>query len=194
MTILCYDAAYQDHSFVDRVRRVMEARFAERLCRNRQSIEYVSFEQALSESDFVSLHVPLIMPGDGPEPTYHLISERELRMMKSMAYLVNTSRGPVVDEAALCKALLEDWIGGAALDVFEKEPLPMDSPLRDPRLEHKLRKFHHFASGGRATRLSTDPDVGMAGRCVQALIDVIEGNYEGDPKKMPYVVNKEAFR
>jgi glyoxylate reductase len=193
MNILCYDAAYQDHKFVERIRRVMDVRFNEGLCKKKQTIEYVSFDRALSEADFVSLHVPLIMPGESDEPTYHLINEQTLQLMKPTAYLVNTSRGPVVDENALHKALLEGWIAGAALDVFEKEPLPMDSPLRDPRLEHKLRKFHHFASGGRATRLSTDPNVGMAGRCVQALIDVIEGNYDGDPKKMPYVVNKEAF-
>jgi hypothetical protein len=65
--------------------------------------------------------------------------------------------------------------------------------LRDPRLKNRLRLFHHFASGTRETRLSPDPQVGMAGRCVQAVIDVVEGNYGGDPAKMPYVVNKEAF-
>ncbi|MGH9669852.1 MAG: hypothetical protein ACRD3A_07060, partial [Terriglobales bacterium] len=55
------------------------------------------------------------------------------------------------------------------------------------------RLFHHFASAGRITRLSVDPKLGMAGRCVQGLIDVLEGNYAGDVTKMPYVVNKEAF-
>lgn len=193
MDILCYDAVYQDEQFIQRVRRVMEIRFEEGFCQRQQRIEYVSFEHALAGADYVTLHVPLIMPGDGPTPTYHLINESALKLMKPTAYLVNTSRGPVVDEQALAKALLEDWIAGAALDVFEKEPLPMDSPLRDPRLEHKLRKYPHFASAARATRLSPDPNVGMAGRCAQGLIDVIEGNYGGDPKKMPYVVNKEAF-
>jgi hypothetical protein len=53
--------------------------------------------------------------------------------------------------------------------------------------------FHHFASAARATRLSPDPDVGMAGRTVQAVIDVLEKRYDGDPKRMPYIVNKEAF-
>jgi len=193
MDILCHDAVYEDHRFIERMQRVMGVRFEEGLCKRQQRIEYVSFEPALKEADFVSLHVPLIMPGDGPTPTYHLINEQSLRQMKPTAYLINTSRGPVVDEQALAKALLEDWIAGAALDVYEKEPLPMDSPLRDPRLEHKLRKYPHFASAARATRLSTDPNVGMAGRCVQGLIDVIEGNYGGDPQKMPFVVNKEAF-
>jgi lactate dehydrogenase-like 2-hydroxyacid dehydrogenase len=121
------------------------------------------------------------------------MDERRLRMMKPTAYLVNTSRGPIIDEAALAKALLEGWIAGAALDVFEKEPLPADSPLRDDRLKLKLRLFHHFASAARATRLSPDPDVGMAGRTVQAVIDVLEKRYDGDPGRMPYIVNKEAF-
>jgi len=107
---------------------------------------------------------------------------------------VNTSRGPVVDEAALARALRERWIAGAALDVFEKEPLPKDSLLRDPQLEDRCRIFHHFASGARITRLSSDPDKGMAGRCVQGLIDMLEQNYGGDVTKMPYVVNREAFQ
>jgi lactate dehydrogenase-like 2-hydroxyacid dehydrogenase len=113
--------------------------------------------------------------------------------MKPSAFLVNTSRGPVVDEKALAEAPKENWIAGAALDVYEKEPLPADSPLRDPALEDRCRLFPHFASAGKITRLSPDPDKGMAGRCVQGLMDVLEGNYGGDPKKMPYVVNKEAF-
>ncbi|HWP44894.1 MAG TPA: hypothetical protein VNO14_16735, partial [Blastocatellia bacterium] len=81
---------------------------------------------------------------------------------------------------------------GAALDVFEREPLPADSPLRDPKLRDRLRLFHHFASGTRETRLSADPETGMAGRAAQAVIDVLEGRYNGDPAQMPYVVNKEV--
>src|SRR5258708_40265705 len=114
-------------------------------------------------------------------------------MMKPTGFLINDSPGPVVDEAALVKALRENWIAGAALDVYEKEPLPADSPLRDPAIADRLRLMPHFASAGRITRLSTDPSKGMAGRCVQGLIDVLEGNYEGDIARMPYVVNKEAF-
>jgi hypothetical protein len=77
--------------------------------------------------------------------------------------------------------------------VFEKEPLPPDSPLLDAEIADRCRVFHHFASGAQITRLDIDPDKGMAGRCVQGLIDVLERNYGGDPTKMPYVVNKEAF-
>jgi glyoxylate reductase len=113
--------------------------------------------------------------------------------MKPTAYLVNTSRGPVIDQDALARALRENWIAGAALDVYEKEPLPADSPLRDPAIADRCRLLPHFASAGKITRLSSDPDRGMAGRCVQGLVDVLEGNYDGQVKKMPYVVNKEAF-
>jgi glyoxylate reductase len=73
-------------------------------------------ERVLRESDFVSLHVPL-MPS-----TRHLIGEAQLRMMKPTAVLINTARGPVVDEAALARALSEKWIFSAGLDVFEREP------------------------------------------------------------------------
>ena len=193
MDVLCYDPAYQDAKFVESVRRVMKVRHEEGLSTRRQTIDYVPFEEGLAKADFVTLHVNLTRPGEAAEPTFHLMDERRLRLMKKGAYLVNTSRGPVVDEKALARALKEGWIGGAALDVFETEPLPADSPLRDEALKLKLRVFHHFASAGRATRLSPDPNVGMAGRAVQAVIDVLERRYEGDPKKMPYVVNKEGF-
>jgi hypothetical protein len=71
--------------------------------------------------------------------------------------------------------------------------LPVDSLLRDPAIEDRCRLYPHFASAARITRLSTDPNLGMAGRTVQGLIDVLEANYGGDLTKMPYVVNKEAF-
>ncbi len=76
----------------------------------------VSLEELLQQSDFVTLHVPLL-----PE-THHLIGARELEMMKPTAYLINASRGPVVDETALVEALRNGVIKGAALDVFEEEP------------------------------------------------------------------------
>jgi glyoxylate reductase len=194
MNILCYNPARKSLEYVSAIQETMDLRHARGISREHNWIKYVTFEEALGQADFISVHVPLIREGDGRTPTYHLFNERTLKMMKPTAFLVNTSRGPVVDETALAKALRENWIGGAALDVYEKEPLPKDSPLRDLAIEDRCRLYPHFASAGKITRLSTDPDKGMAGRCVQGLIDVLEGNYGGDLTKMPYVVNKEAFK
>ena len=77
---------------------------------------WADLPELLERSDFVTLHPPLT-----PE-TRHLIGEAELKRMKPTAYLINTSRGPVVDEKALVRALREGWIAGAGLDVYEDEP------------------------------------------------------------------------
>lgn len=193
MNVLCYDPSYQNHEFVKAIQEIKDLRHARGLTKERTWIKYTNLEEALRQADFVSIHVPLIRPGEGSSPTWHLMNDVTLRLMKPTAYLINNSRGPVVDELAVARAIKENRIAGAALDVFEKEPLPADSPLRDAALEDRLRLFPHFASAGKITRLSTDPNKGMAGRCVQGLIDVLEGNYGGDVSKMPYVVNKEAF-
>jgi glyoxylate reductase len=193
MNMLCYDPAYENHGYVKAIQENMDLRHARGISREKNWIKYVGFEAALREADFVSVHVPLLRPGESATPTYHLFNEQTLRLMKPTAYLVNDSRGPVVDELALVKALRENWIAGAALDVYANEPLPADSPLRDPAIADRCRLYPHFASAARITRLDTDPNKGMAGRCVQGLIDVLEGNYSGDITKMPYVVNKEAF-
>jgi len=79
-------------------------------------IEYEPYDRLLAESDFVSVHAPL------NAETRHLVGERELRLMKPTAFLVNTARGPVVDEKALVRALKEKRIAGAGLDVYENEP------------------------------------------------------------------------
>src|ERR1700757_3156688 len=171
----------------------MDLRHERGIQKDKTWIKYTNFEDALKQADFVSVHVPLLREDESGTPTYHLFNERTLRLMKPTAFIVNTSRGPVVDEAALAKALKQNWIAGAALDVYEKEPLPADSPLRDPAIEDRCRLYPHFASQAKITRLSTDPSKGMAGRCVQGLIDVLEGNYGGDITKMPYGGNKEAF-
>ncbi len=81
-------------------------------------------EYLLEESDFVTLHLKLC------EDTHHFIGEKELNMMKPTAYLINTSRGGLVDTDALVKALFNKKIAGAALDVFEEEPLPENHMLR----------------------------------------------------------------
>ncbi len=83
----------------------------------------VPFAELLAASDFVSIHLPYT-----PE-THHLFDEAALRRMRSTAYLVNTARGPIVDQAALYRALREGWIAGAGLDVTDPEPLPADDPL-----------------------------------------------------------------
>lgn len=98
-------------------------RAAESLERELQ-LEFASKETLLRESDFISLHVPLL------ESTRHLIGAPELDQMKRSAILVNTSRGPVVDEEALAKALDQAWIAGAGLDVFEREPQVHPTLLR----------------------------------------------------------------
>jgi len=193
MNILCYDPAYQNHEYVKAIQETMDLRHSLGIQKEKTWIKYVSFEEALGQADFISVHVPLLREGESDTPTFHLFNERTLRIMKQSAFLVNTSRGPVIDENALAKALRENWIAGAALDVYEQEPLPADSPLRDPVIEDRCRLLPHFASAAKITRLSPDPNKGMAGRCVQGLIDVLEKNYGGDVKKMPYVVNKEAF-
>ena len=190
MNVLCFDE-YRNEKFVGSMQKLMDVKHELGLARRKNWIRYAELDECLREADYVSLHVPLLREGEAKQPTWHLINEQTLRQMKPTAYLVNTSRGPVVDEHALARALREGWIAGAALDVFEQEPLPADSPLRDLAIEERCRLFHHFASGGVATRLSSDPNVGMAGRCVQGLIDMLEGS---DYNKMPYVVNKEAFQ
>ena len=78
---------------------------------------YVSLRELLKLSDFISLHVPLL------PSTRHLIGARELSLMKSTAFLLNTARGPVIDEKALIQALVKKEIGGAGLDVYEHEPI-----------------------------------------------------------------------
>lgn len=83
----------------------------------------VPLEELLREADYVTLHVPLL-----PE-THRLMGEEQFALMKPTAYFVNTSRGPVVDEAALHRALSEKRIAGAGIDVFEVEPCPADHPL-----------------------------------------------------------------
>lgn len=88
-------------------------------------IKMVQKEDVLREADFVSLNCDL-------NPTsFHLMSDREFAMMKTTAYIMNLARGPIIDEQALIQALQAQKIAGAALDVFENEPLPADSPLRE---------------------------------------------------------------
>ncbi|KAJ7225612.1 D-isomer specific 2-hydroxyacid dehydrogenase [Mycena pura] len=89
-------------------------------------VEFIATKaQLLQESDIVSLHMVL------SERTHHLVKAEDLALMKSTAYIVNTSRGPLIDEAALLAALKAKAIAGGGLDVYDTEPLPLDHPLRD---------------------------------------------------------------
>jgi glyoxylate reductase len=119
----------------------------------------MDLEPLLAEADFVSLHTPLL-----PE-TKHLINERTLKLMKKSAVLVNASRGPVVDEAALVRALKEGWIAAAGLDVFEEEPKvhPGLVPLKNVVLAP------HIASASFDTRLA------MATLAVRNCLAVLDG-------------------
>lgn len=105
--------------------------------------EYLSLDDLLKNSDFVSIHTPLT-----PE-TRGLIGERELSLMKRTAVLINTARGAVVDEKALCRALADKKIWAAGLDVFEVEPVPADNPLL--KLDNVV-VIPHIGSASIATR------------------------------------------
>ena len=134
-------------------------------------LEYVSSEDLLRQSDFITLHVPLL-----PE-TRKMIGAEQLRMMKPTAILVNTSRGPVVDEAALAEALAAGTIASAGLDVFEREPevhpvlLTLENVVLAP----------HIASGSIDTRRK------MSLMAAENALAALDG------KRPPNLLNPEAF-
>jgi glyoxylate reductase len=133
----------------------------------------VDMDTLLRESDFVSIHVPLM------KETYHLINEEKLKLMKKTAYLINNSRGPVVDEKALYKALKEGRIAGAALDVFEQEPTPLDNPLL--KLDNVV-VAPHISSASYETRSR------MAEMVAENLVAFFNG------EKPPNLVNPEVMK
>ena len=108
------------------------------------NLQVVSKDELLSRADFVSLNCTL------NRISHHLIGEREFDLMQGSAYLINTARGPLIDERALVEALQGNRIAGAALDVFEQEPLPSDSPLR--ALDNCLLAPHSANSSPEAWR------------------------------------------
>ena len=115
-------------------------------------------ETLLRESDFVTVHTPLL-----PE-THHLINARTLKLMKKTAYLINASRGPVVEEAALVQALREGWIAGAGLDVYEHEPRVHPELVGLPNVV----LAPHIASASHDTRIQ------MANLAVENCLAVLE--------------------
>jgi len=134
-------------------------------------VTYYPFLELLAQSDFVSLHIPLT------SETYHLIGEEELKLMKRESYLINTSRGPVIDEKALVRALKEGWIRGAALDVFEREP-----QIEPELLElERVVLTPHLGSASYATRTQ------MAILEARSLVLALQGEVP------PYLVNPEVI-
>ncbi|MFC1958999.1 NAD(P)-dependent oxidoreductase, partial [Chloroflexota bacterium] len=135
-------------------------------------ITYLSLDELLAESDFLSIHIPLIPSTRG------LIGERELRLMKKEAFLLNISRGGIVDEEALYRVLKSVEIGGAALDVFSNEP-PKENPLL--KLDNVILTPHMGGYTFEALK-----ETGMI--CVRGIVDVMEG------KQPQFVTNPEILK
>jgi glyoxylate reductase len=133
---------------------------------------YVSLDELFSTSDFVSLHTNLT------DETRHLVNEARLRSMKPTSVLVNTSRGPVVDQKALYTALKSGWIMAAGLDVTDPEPMPVDEPLLTLP---NIIVVPHIASGSRATRGK------MAEMAAANLLAGVRG------ERLPTPVNPEVY-
>jgi len=133
----------------------------------------VDLDTLFKESDFISVHVPLT------KQTYHMINEERLRLMKKTAYLINNSRGAVIDERALYRALKKEWIAGAGLDVFEREPTQLDNPLL--KLDNVV-VAPHISSSSHETRSR------MAGMVAENLIAFFEGTIP------PNLVNPEVLK
>jgi glyoxylate reductase len=131
----------------------------------------VDLDTLFRESDFVSIHVPLM------KETHHLVNAEKLKLMKKTAYLINNSRGPVVDEKALYASLKEGRIAGAGLDVFEQEPTPVDNPLL--KLDNVV-VAPHISSASYETRSK------MAEMVAENLVAFFEG------KKPPNLINPDV--
>jgi len=136
-------------------------------------IKYAEIEYLLREADFITIHVPL------EKETHHLIGARELSMMKRDAYLINTSRGPVVDEGALYEALSRHVIKGAALDVYEREPI-------DPK--NKLLELDNVVLTPHMASASVETRKRMAMMAATNLVSVLNG------EEPPNLVNPDVKR
>jgi glyoxylate reductase len=136
-------------------------------------VKYAELDTLLSESDFITLHTSL------SAETYHLISDRSFQLMKSSAILINTARGAIVDAQALYQALITNQIAGAALDVTDPEPIPVDSPLL--KLDNVIIT-PHIGSASYQTRAK------MAQMAVDNLIAGLQG------KRLPNCVNEEVYQ
>ena len=133
---------------------------------------YTPLDELFERSDFVSLHTNLT------DQTRHMVNEARLRQMKPTSVLINTSRGPVVDQKALYRALSEGWIMAAGLDVTDPEPMPIDEPLLSLP---NIIVVPHIASGSRATR----------GRMAEIAAANLIAGVRGE--RLPTPVNPEVY-
>jgi len=140
---------------------------------SRLGVQYVTLEELLRESDFVSLHPKL-----NPE-THHMIGEKELSLMKTSSFLINTSRGPIVDQDALIRVLQSKKIAGAALDVFEDERHPLPKELLD--LKNVVLTPHIGSSVIQKREIMAN-----------AVVDKILAFTEGKP--LPDLLNPEIYK
>lgn len=138
---------------------------------NAMGVEFLSKDELLQEADFVSLHVPLT-----PD-SRHLIGSRELALMKRTAYLINSSRGPVINEQALLEALREGAIAGAGLDVFEHEP----------KLTPGLSDCPNVVMTPHVGTSTAETRIRMAKAAAASIIAVLKG------EEPPFLVNKEVL-
>jgi lactate dehydrogenase-like 2-hydroxyacid dehydrogenase len=136
------------------------------------SAKKVSFDDLIKKSDYISVHVPLI------PSTRHLIGEKELRMMKESAIIINTSRGPIIDEKALAKAIKEKWIFGAGLDVYEQEPM----------IEKELLELDNVVLQPHSASATTETRTKMAIMAAENMIAGLSG------KIPPNCINPEVFK
>jgi lactate dehydrogenase-like 2-hydroxyacid dehydrogenase len=131
-----------------------------------------SFDDVIKKSYYISVHVPLI------PSTHHLIGEKELQLMKKNAVLINTSRGPIIDEKALAKALKEKWIFGAGLDVYEHEP----------SIPKELLKLDNVVLQPHSASATTETRTKMAIMAAENMIAGLSG------KIPPNCINPEVFK
>lgn len=136
------------------------------------NIQYMSLDDVLRQCDYLVIHVPLV------SETRHSINAEKLSLMKKTAFVINTSRGPVIDEKALIAALQKSQLAGAALDVFEKEPIEMNNPLIEM---NNVVIVPHIASASIETR------TGMAKMAAENIIAGLRGL---TPKTL---INKEVL-
>jgi len=135
--------------------------------------KFVDLDTLLKESDFISIHVPLT------KETYHMINAEKLKLVKKTAYIINTARGPIIDEKALYEALKEGRLAGAALDVFEQEPISPDNPLLKL---YNVILAPHIASASYETRSR------MAEMVAENLVEFFEG------RRPPNLVNPDVIK